>query len=60
MDVPEAIKLRNSVRNFTDEEIKSDVEDILRNTIDICNKECGLNLRLCLNEPKAFASKFFH
>lgn len=60
MDILEAIKLRNSVRSFTDKGIKSDVEDILRNTIDICNKESGLNFQLCLNEPKAFAGKFFH
>lgn len=60
MDILEAIKSRNSVRSFTDERIKNDVKDVLEDTVNTCNEESGLNFQLCLNEPKAFASKLFH
>lgn len=60
MELLTAIKLRNSVRSFTDKKIEVEKEDIIRETIDKCNEESGLNCQLCLNEPKAFESKFFH
>lgn len=60
MDIHEAIKSRHSVRNFTDRKIDSQVADSLREAIDICNEESGLNFQLCLNEPKAFGSWLFH
>jgi len=60
LDIYEAIRSRNSVRRFTDRKIEGQVEKDLREIINLCNEESGLNFQLCLNEPKAFRSKFFH
>lgn len=58
MDITEAIKVRHSVRSFTDQKIEGEVESRLRDAIDEVNKESGLHIQLCLNEPEAFqASK---
>ena len=59
MDIIEAIKTRNSVRAYRSEKIEGEVEKILKETIDLCNKESGLNIQLCLNEPKVFENKIF-
>lgn len=58
MDLKQAIKARHSVRSFTDKKIEGKTEAALRKAIDECNKESGLHIQLCLNEPEAFqASK---
>lgn len=54
MNLLEAIKARHSVRSFTDKKIEGDVKNELSKAINEYNKESGLNIQLCLNEPKAF------
>ncbi|NMA95666.1 MAG: nitroreductase [Clostridiales bacterium] len=60
MDILEAIKARHSVRRFTGKKIEGEVKEALLRAIDECNEESGLNFQLCLNEPNAFKSRFFH
>lgn len=55
MDLQEAIRSRHSVRSYTDRKIEDDVLAQLRGTIDDCNRESGLHIQLCLDEPKAFS-----
>lgn len=54
MDLLEAIKKRHSVRQYKDKPIEGEVLAELKNEIEICNRESGLNIQLVLNEPKAF------
>ena len=54
MDLMEAMKARHSVRSYTDEKIEGEVKEKLQAVIDDCNKKSGLNIQLCLDEPKAF------
>ena len=56
MELLEAIKKRHSVRNYTDVEIEGTILDELQAFIDECNRESGLNIQLCLNEPQAFST----
>lgn len=51
----EAMKERHSVRSYTDKKIEGDVLAQLRQIIDECNRESGLHIQLCLNEPEAFS-----
>ena len=55
MDLLEAISARHSVRAYTDKAIEGEVLDELKATVDECNSEGGLSIRLCLNEPGAFS-----
>ena len=50
----EAVKTRHAVRSYTDRKIEGDVLEQLMKTIGECNRESGLNIQLCLNEPGAF------
>lgn len=54
MELLEAIKARHSVRSYTDQPLEGEVLAQLRQTIDACNRESGLNIQLCLNAPEAF------
>jgi len=54
MDLFEAMKARHSVRGYNDRKIEGDAKKQLSLTIDECNQAGGLNIQLCLNEPKAF------
>lgn len=54
MSYLEIMKARHSVRSYTDKKIDGEVLDALHQTISECNRESGLNIQLCLNEPKAF------
>lgn len=56
MTLEEAIVARHSVRRYTDRPIEPEIADELTKTIDECNRESGLNIQLCLNEPEAFGS----
>ncbi len=51
----EAVKDRHSVRSYTDRKIESEVLEQLRRTVDGCNRESGLHIQLCTDEPNAFA-----
>lgn len=53
-NIEEIIKSRHSVRNFTEQRIEGNTLNDLREIIDKCNKESGLNIQLALNETKAF------
>ncbi len=55
MDLMEAMKARHSVRRYTDKKIEGEVFDELSQVIEECNRDSGLNMQLCLNEPDAFA-----
>ena len=54
MDLLEAMKARHSVRRYTDQKIEGEVLNELQQVIKECNKDSGLNIQLCLNEPNAF------
>lgn len=50
----ENMKARHSVRSYTDKPIEEETLIQLRQIIESCNRESGLNIQLCINEPKAF------
>lgn len=50
----EAVRLRHSVRSFTDEPLSEDDVAALRAKIDQANEEGILDIQLVLDEPKAF------
>ena len=54
MDNIEAIKLRHSVRDYSDKPVEGETLLELATIIDECNKVSGLHLQLVRNEPKAF------
>lgn len=60
MEIFETMKARHSVRSYNDRKIEGDAANILRSLIEECNKESGLNIQLCLDEPKAFDSFMAH
>lgn len=53
-DIEKIIKERHSVRNFTDQRIEGNILNSLREIVEKCNNESGLNIQLALNETKAF------
>ena len=55
MDIREAMVARHSVRSYTDRKIEGAVLNELRQAVDTCNREGGLHIQLCLNEPTAFS-----
>jgi hypothetical protein len=60
MDIFEAIQRRHSVRRYTDRKIEGDVAAQLRDYVAECNEKSGLNMQLCLDEPRAFNSFMAH
>ena len=60
MELLEAVKNRHSVRSYTDKKIEGEVHKQLQQTIDECNRESGLSIQLCINEPNAFNSMMAH
>lgn len=60
MDLMQAMRERHSVRSFTDKKIDGQTEAALRRAIDNCNRESGLHIQLCLNEPEAFQAQKPH
>ena len=54
MDLQEAIRARHSVRRYTDRKIEGDVLAQLERVVADCNRESGLHIQLCLDEPAAF------
>lgn len=53
-DIEKIIKERHSVRNFTEQKIEGNTLNLLKETIEECNNQSGLNIQLALNETKAF------
>lgn len=60
MDLHEAIKLRHSVRRYTDKAIEGEVLKALQDEITACNEESGLHIQLITDEPKAFDGFMAH
>lgn len=60
MTLVEAITARHSVRSFTERKIEKETADKLKETIDECNRLSGFNIKLVLDEPKAFSTKMAH
>jgi len=55
MHLSEAIKARHSVRSYTEQKIEGETLAQLNQTVGDCNRDSGLNIQLCLNEPLAFS-----
>lgn len=60
MDIFETMKTRHSVRTYNNRKIESDVAKELQMLIDQCNKDSGLHIQLCLDEPNAFDGFMAH
>ncbi len=60
MELLEAMKKRHSVRSYTSEMIDTNIVKELKEYIDECNKKSGMNIQLCINEPKAFNNFMAH
>lgn len=54
MNLMEAMKARHSVRRYTNQKIEGEVLASLTQTVTECNRESGLSIQLCLDEPNAF------
>jgi len=54
MDLMEAMEARHSVRKYSDKKIEGDVKDQLEKFVEECNRESGLSIQLCLDDPNAF------
>ena len=55
MDLDQAILDRHSVRQYTERKIEGDTLRKLQEEIDEINSESGMDIRLFLDEPKAFS-----
>lgn len=51
----EAVLLRHSVRQYTEEAIPETIAVQLQKAVDDCNREGNLHIQLVLDEPKAFS-----
>lgn len=60
MDLIEAIKVRHSVRKYTDRAIDDETALKLKAFIEECNKESGLKMQLVLNDKDAFKGLLAH
>ena len=60
MDIKEAMIQRHAVRAFTDKAIEEKDAAQLQEKIEQLNKESGLHMQLCLDEPEAFAASQPH
>lgn len=60
MNIREAIKARHSVRQFKDMPIGEEESKRLKDVIDECNRECGLNIQLVQNDPECFSTFLAH
>jgi nitroreductase len=60
MERLELIKMRHSVRSYTDQKIEGEIKEELLRCMEECNKEGDLHIQLCLDEPNAFDSLMAH
>lgn len=60
MTIQEAIKARHSVRAYTKRPIDGVILETLEREIQTINAQSGLNIRLCVNEPKAMTGLLAH
>ena len=54
MELIEAVKTRHSVRDYLDKTIEAEAAEKLIRAAEECNRQSGLNIRLCLNQSRAF------
>lgn len=55
MEMMDAIRARHSVRSYTDQKIEGETLEALREAVAACNRESGLHIQLCLEEPTGFS-----
>ncbi len=60
MDLIEVIKARHSVRHYKNKDIEKEKALVLKEFIDECNQESGLNFQLVLNDREAFDGSMVH
>jgi nitroreductase len=60
MDVLESMKARHAVRSYLDKPIEAEKRSALETLVASANKESGLHLQLCFDEPKAFDTFLAH
>lgn len=60
MTIQEAIQNRHSVRQYKDMSIEGVLVSRLKEIIDDCNRESGLNIQLVLDEPECFDTFLAH
>ena len=60
MTILVAIAQRYSVRNYLDKEVPNNIINQLKEEINTCNEESGLNIQLIINEPTAFGGMMAH
>lgn len=60
MDLLQSMKVRHSVRSYTNQPIEGKVKEDLLSFIAQCNKQSGLHIQLVLDEPNAFDTLIAH
>lgn len=55
MNITEVMKARHSVRQYLDKPIETEALTAIKEEIEACNREGGLNIQLVTDEPKAFS-----
>lgn len=60
MDICESIKKRHSVRTYIDKSIDVELVKELKEQVDYCNSESGLNIQIVTDEPDAFSGIMAH
>jgi len=60
MDVFELMKARHSVRTYLETPIREEHLEILREEIELCRRDSGLNIKLMTEEPEAFTGMLAH
>lgn len=60
MTIQEAIQNRHSVRQYKDQPIEGILASRLKEIINGCNRESGLNMQLVLDEPECFDTFLAH
>lgn len=60
MELIDAIRVRHSVRNYTDEPVQAEIVARLRARAEQFNKEAGLHLQVVTDDPEAFTKGRAH
>lgn len=60
MDLLQAIQQRHSVRAYTGRKIPPEMREKLDGLIRQCNKESGLHIQICYDDPSGFDSRLAH
>ena len=56
MDFLEAMRVRHSVRSYTDKKIDEATKNELMKVINECNEQGDMHIQLCTDEPNAFSN----